>query len=431
MSDTTDQLKRLVFLKIDDKVRAELRDFLPQLQSALPTILDAFYEHLGAYPELARLFEGKGMARARDLQREHWLNLFSGRFDDAYVQSVRRIGSVHSRIGLAPRWYIGAYAFMFEKLLAVATVATISRWHPIADGQKLTQLHRALTLAIMLDMDLAISIYLEENDTKHRHHLNMIVDEFNGSVQAVVEGVASAATAMHMSAGSMTAVAEATGEQAAAVASASQQASMNVQTVAAATEELASSINEITRQISESAQIANQAVEQVEGANETVRHLTEGAQRIGEVITLINGIASQTNLLALNATIEAARAGEAGKGFAVVASEVKTLATQTARATEDIRQQIDQIRATSGDAADAIRTIGSTIRHIDTITALVAAAIEGQSAATKEIARGVLKAADETGGTAAQVLVAAGELGHQSETLRHKLSDFIDNIMAA
>jgi len=448
MKDHDDRQGRLAFLQVDAEMRAVLQEFLPILRPALPPILDAFYSHIMNFPEMRQMFGAGGVARARSLQQEHWIALFSGRFDDGYFASVRRIGEVHSRIGLAPRWYIGAYAFTIEKLLAVAAEASIGMWRPAAGRAKLAKLQRALAMAAMLDMDLAISIYLEENESKHREHLGTLVQTFDGSVRVVVDGVASAATELNASAGSMATIAVETDKQAMAVAAASEQASMNVQAVASAAEELTSSITEIARQVSQSTVISGQAVAQAERANGSMQGLTTAAERVGEVVKLINDIASQTNLLALNATIEAARAGDAGKGFAVVASEVKALANQTARATDDIRTQIDQIQAATNEAVIVIRAIGDTIRQIDGISSMIAAAIEQQGAATQEIARniqqaasgtaevssnisGMTRAAIETGRTVEQVLSAAGELGQQSESLRQKIDEFVASLVVA
>ena len=212
------------------------------------------------------------------------------------------------------------------------------------------------------------------------------------------------------------------------VAAASEEASTNVQTVASAGEELFSSINEISRQVAESARISNEASEHAQQTNVQINGLAEAAQGIGEVISLINDIASQTNLLALNATIEAARAGEAGKGFAVVASEVKNLATQTGKATEDISVKIAQIQTATQQSVTAIGTITHTIGRINEISTMIASAVEEQGSATQEIARNVQEEAargtqevssgishvsqvvGETGAAATQVLSSAGEL---------------------
>jgi methyl-accepting chemotaxis protein len=178
-----------------------------------------------------------------------------------------------------------------------------------------------------------------------------LADDFEGAVGKIVETVSAASTELEASAGTLTATAERSEELATAVAAASEEASTNVQSVASATEEMASSVTEISRQVQESARMANDAVDQARVTNDRVSELSKAATRIGDVVELINTIAGQTNLLALNATIEAARAGEAGRGFAVVASEVKSLAGQTAKATEDIASQVGAIQSAVADAA--------------------------------------------------------------------------------
>ena len=220
---------------------------------------------------------------------------------------------------------------------------------------------------------------------------------FDRDAGTVLGEVTGAAETMDSTARALLEKANRTTQQAATVASAAEEASTNVQTVASAAEELSSSISEIARQVSTSSEIANQAVDEAERTNTKVQGLSEASQQIGEVLSLINEIAEQTNLLALNATIEAARAGDAGKGFAVVASEVKNLATQTAKATNQIAEQISGIQGATADAADAIAGIAKTIGEIDSIISGIAAAVEQQGAATSEIARNAEQAAVGTG----------------------------------
>jgi methyl-accepting chemotaxis protein len=271
---------------------------------------------------------------------------------------------------------------------------------------------------------------------------------FESGVRGSLDTLASAATEMRATSQSMSTTAEETSAQATTVAAAAEQASANVQTVAAATEELSSSVAEIGRQVIQSTKIAGQAVDEAGRTNVTVQGLSAAAQKIGDVVKLISDIASQTNLLALNATIEAARAGDAGKGFAVVASEVKSLANQTAKATEEISAQVAAMQGATSGVVQAIQSIGGTIGSINEIATTIASAVEEQGAATQEIARnvqeaaqgtsqvsstiaGVNQAASETGAASSQVLASAEELGKQAETLRADIDSFLANIRAA
>lgn len=271
---------------------------------------------------------------------------------------------------------------------------------------------------------------------------------FEKSVGQIVGTVSTAATELLTAADGLSAAAEQASRQSTAVAAASEEASTNVQTVASATEELSASIGEIGRQVSDSSRIAERAVDEASRADVTVEALAREAQRIGEVVMLISDIASQTNMLALNATIEAARAGEAGKGFAVVAAEVKNLATQTAKATDEIGQRIGQIQGATKGTVDAIASIRKTIEEISGISTAIASAVGEQGAATQEIARNVQQAAQGTGdvssnivgvtevagktGTAAsQVLGSAGAFSQQADALRDEVERFLTTVRAA
>lgn len=285
-------------------------------------------------------------------------------------------------------------------------------------------------------------------ESEKRATMNRLADDFEASVGHVVQSVSTAASQMRSTAQSMSSLAQQTSNQASTVASAADQASANVQTVASAAEELGSSITEISRQMNNQSDAANDAVTSAGASDSEIKGLAERAEAIGTVVSLITSIAEQTNLLALNATIEAARAGDAGKGFAVVASEVKNLANQTAKATEDIAEQIKDVQDRTGSAVVAIADINTKIDRIKEISSAVAAAIEEQNAAASEIGRntqeayvgtqqvsssigGVTDASQQAGTSANDVLMAAQQLSEQSETLTDQVKQFMARVRAA
>ncbi len=444
--------QRTSFLKIDDETKSILREMTPIIKEALPAVLDGFYNHVKIWGDVSKFFaNGAHMDGAKNAQLKHWTAIAEGEFSTDYVNSVRRIGQAHSRIGLEPRWYIGGYTYIISEI-SKAIIAQIDNSKSMFNKnnivEKVQQQVSAFTKAAMLDMDFAISIYLEEETKKRDHLVQDIAGKFESSVSKVVETVAAASTELSVTAKAMSEIAESSSEKATNVAAAAEQTNENVSIIASSTKEMSASVQEIASQVALNTKVASEAVVMVSHSSQTLNELSAAADKIGAVVSLIADIAAQTNLLALNATIESARAGEAGKGFAVVATEVKSLAGQTAQATEEISKQIHQMQAATSNAVDAISSIQKTIDEINTVSIAINAAIEEQTATTAEISRNTQEASigtemvsreiveitassEETGSAARDVVYAAEDLSRQAEILRSEVQSFMHDIIAA
>jgi methyl-accepting chemotaxis protein len=381
---------RLDFARITPEDTALLRQIWPRIAPALPRILTAFYAHITREPHLAAMI-GTHESRLQGAQSRHWNMLFTSGFSQDYFDNALRIGQTHHRIGLEPRWYIAGYQFVLDELTATLTAAY--RFKPKA----LTRALIAVNKAVFLDLDIAISTYQAASEgaiLEKARKTETAIDQFRGEFETIVSQVSERSSSLQSTSRDLGQVADSAQSTSETVADVASRASMDSQSVAAAAEELTKSIQEISSQISGASAGIRSVVHMAETSSTEVSQLSGAVDKIGDILGMIQGIASQTNLLALNATIEAARAGDAGKGFAVVATEVKALADQTARATTEISQHIKEIRGSTDRAVASIGDIVNAITEVESSNTSIAAAVEEQSTATNEIAVSIQHVSD-------------------------------------
>ncbi|HWW47669.1 MAG TPA: globin-coupled sensor protein [Xanthobacteraceae bacterium] len=423
---------RLELCGIDHDARQHLAELRPIISGNLTRILEAFYAYAASNePDTACLRDPVFVQGAIRLQVAHWDKLLSGNFGDDLSRSAVEICTYHHGAGVAPPWYIGSRLLFQANHLreAAQNHIEIPRFGAKSQMQARAQiaaLVATLTKISFFDMEVTVANYFGSNRQNRRDAISDARDRF----RTLITTLSGASQELEATAEQLSGNAKNTIRLASVVANASSDASNNVQTVASATEQLASSVAKISEQVHESSSIAASAVQQAEQTDARINALSQAANRIGDVVKLITSVAEQTNLLALNATIEAARAGDAGRGFAVVAQEVKALASQTAKATEEIGTQIAGMQTATQEAVASIKSISATIGQISEITSTIAAAMEEQGAATQDIARNIQGAAGGTtqvAGTIAEVNSGASETGAASTHLLNSAKRLSDN----
>ncbi len=423
-----------------------LRDLRAMLSQALEDVLVESRRTFADWPDINVAMARPEMHRIR---RDHWMLAAGGTFDETLLTSAKRFATYCVDNGIPVNAIVlchySVLTVMRDKLRAAFPTkrGLFGRSDAVFDS-----FAAAIRKAVWVDIEILVEAYSVAAAAQRSRQIANLANHFDERLQSLIKLVSVSAKELLDAANSMMATASSVAKAAGDVAHSSDIASTNISLIAEAANELGKSVREIAGQAQTSAEIAAEAVQRTENATRTIGSMQKSADRIGEVVDIIRGIAAQTNLLALNATIESARAGEAGRGFAVVANEVKGLAGQTAKATDEIARQIEDMQSTTREVVDAIDSIRAVIDRINSGSIAISAAVKEQSTSTRDIAGGSMQSADgaravahsigdvqtatdRTGVAAQQVLASANTLGTTADDLRLEFRRLLDEIRAA